>query len=368
MLRSISAVLALIALGVQSPVGNAAGLPVAVVSATTQTQEVPSNEDAADDPAIWIHPTDPMRSTIIGTNKRDGLAVYALDGRQLHYYSFGKPNNVDVRYGLPLNGGVVDIAATEDRTSHSVRVFEIQPEDGGLREITSGTPTVGRDVYGSCLYRSPVTGRFYFFVGSKSGAVTQLAITPHESGVVDLHPVRTLKLDSQVEGMVADDEAAALFIGEEKRGLWKFPAEPDGATTGILISEIHPNQPIRKADLEGLAIYRTGTRTGYLIASSQGSNEFVIFDRQEPHNPLGIFRVGPGAVDGVENTDGLEVTCVGLGPDYPGGLFVAQDGERPNGLNQNFKLVSWKSIAQAFDGKLELSVLDCSTTPTEPAN
>src|SRR5210317_39521 len=69
----------------------------AQVTATLETEPVPSGGDAADDPAIWIHPTDPGLSTIIGTDKRGGLAVYALDGTELQYIPAGRLNNVDLR-------------------------------------------------------------------------------------------------------------------------------------------------------------------------------------------------------------------------------------------------------------------------------
>jgi hypothetical protein len=34
----------------------------------------------ADDPAIWIHPTDPARSVVIGTDKDAGVYVWNMDG------------------------------------------------------------------------------------------------------------------------------------------------------------------------------------------------------------------------------------------------------------------------------------------------
>ena len=41
----------------------------------------------------------------------------------------------------------------------------------------------------------------------------------------------------------------------------------------------------------------------------------------------GTFRVGEaGAVDGVEDTDGLHVVSAPVGPRYPMGLLVVQDG------------------------------------------
>ena len=39
------------------------------------------------------------------------------------------------------------------------------------------------------------------------------------------------------------------------------------------------------------------------------------------------------------------MTTAGLGPAFPGGLFVAQDGKN-DGSNQNFKLVPWQSIVE----------------------
>ena len=41
--------------------------------------------DDPDDPAIWVHPTDPARSLIIGTNKvkapTGAVVVFGLDGK-----------------------------------------------------------------------------------------------------------------------------------------------------------------------------------------------------------------------------------------------------------------------------------------------
>src|SRR3970040_397431 len=61
--------------------------PVSVL-ATVETTPVPDATDAADDVAIWIHPTDPSLSTVIGTDKlaSGGLGVYDLAGNQLYFY------------------------------------------------------------------------------------------------------------------------------------------------------------------------------------------------------------------------------------------------------------------------------------------
>lgn len=76
----------------------------AVVAATVETAPVPHTGDAADDPAIWINPSDPSQSTILGTDKLGGLAVYSLAGAQLQYRPDGEINNIDLRYNFPLGG------------------------------------------------------------------------------------------------------------------------------------------------------------------------------------------------------------------------------------------------------------------------
>ena len=41
--------------------------------------------------------------------------------------------------------------------------------------------------------------------------------------------------------------------------------------------------------------------------------------------------------------DGIDATAASLGPAFPQGVFVAQDGKNEGG-NQNFKLVPWQAI------------------------
>ena len=59
------------------------GDPVVRVTATVETEPVRHAGDAADDPAIWIHPLDPSLSVVLGDDKEGGLCVYGLDGALL---------------------------------------------------------------------------------------------------------------------------------------------------------------------------------------------------------------------------------------------------------------------------------------------
>src|SRR5262245_1879694 len=84
------------------------------VTATVETDPVPHGGDAADDPAIWINPNDAAKSTIIGTDKMGGLAVYDLSGKQIQYLSDGKMDNVDLRDGFNLGGQKVAIVTASN--------------------------------------------------------------------------------------------------------------------------------------------------------------------------------------------------------------------------------------------------------------
>jgi len=158
-------------------------------------------------------------------------------------------------------------------------------------------------------------------------------------------------LASQTEGMVADDETAVLYIGEEKKGIWRFSAEPDNNSEGILIHESsEKNQNIR-FDIEGLALYQSGEGKGFLVASSQGNYSYAVFERHGENKYIGSFRIGDGITDGVQETDGIEITNSTLGKLFPEGLLIVQDGYNKDGkkqLPQNFKLVSWKSVSALF--------------------
>jgi 3-phytase len=104
------------------------------------------------------------------------------------------------------------------------------------------------------------------------------------------------------------------------------------------------------ADVEGLAIYYMNDGAGYLIASSQGNDTFTVYERAGDNRYLGTFRViESDTVDAVSESDGIDVTNFPLNVAFPEGLFVTQDDRNIDpDENQNFKLVSWRAIADAL--------------------
>src|SRR3989304_3408826 len=151
------------------------------VQATVETDPVPHDGDAADDIAIWAHPADTALSTIIGTDKMGGIAVYDLAGKQLQYLSDGKMNNVDLRYGFPLGSVAIDLVGMTNRTTNSLDFYKGDPSTRRLTRV--GSISTFLVVYGFCMYKSPSTGKHYAFVNDKDGKVVQYHIHADGKGM-----------------------------------------------------------------------------------------------------------------------------------------------------------------------------------------
>jgi 3-phytase len=315
----------------------------ALVVAHAETEPVPHEDDAADDPAIWVNPLDPAASTVIGVDKQGGIAVYDLSGRELQYLPDGNLNNVDLRADFPLGGESVTVVTASNRTDNSIAIYRIDPETGLLSDVAARQIDTGFDVYGSCMYRD-ADGQTYTYVNSKDGEVEQWRLSDNGAGLVDAEMVRSFDAGSQVEGCVADDEFGRLYIGEETVGIWEYAADAIAEDERTLVASVDNEGPL-VGEVEGLTIAYGPDGTGYLLASSQGDNTFAVFERSSPHELVLTFAIGDGQViDGTTTTDGIDVSTANLGPAFPTGLFVAHDGENDDG-NQNYKLVSWDAIA-----------------------
>jgi 3-phytase len=327
---------------------------IKTVQATVETEPVSVTGDAADDMAIWVHPNDPALSTIIGTQKQGGLLVYDLTGKQIQYLQDGKMNNVDLRSRFPLGNEMVSLVAVTNRTNSSIAFYKVNPVSRQLENIAVRTVTVGlrREAYGLCMYHDQSSKKFYVFVNDKSGMVEQWEVFADQSEKVNARLVRSFEVGSQTEGCVVDDQSASLYIGEENVGIWKYSANPEGNEIRTPVDTTGKNGHLM-ADVEGLTIYNGGQNSGYLIASSQGNDTFTLYNRTGNNEYLGTFQIITNNtlnIDGVSDTDGIDVVNVPLGTAFPYGVFVVQDGwNNKPAENQNFKLVPWENIADAFE-------------------
>ncbi|NNB57548.1 phytase [Pseudomonas fragi] len=322
-------------------------LPPVLVSVkpVVQTEVVMSQGDAADDPAIWVHPQTPALSRVLGTNKQQGLEVYDLQGKRVQHLPVGRLNNVDVRPGFELGGRTVDLAVATNRDHNSLSVFSIDRATGTVQAAGEiATPVT--DIYGLCLFKAP-SGEIYSFANDKDGTFVQHRLYT-KGDKVEGELVRQFKVATQPEGCVADDRNQRLFLGEEDVAVWAVDARPDQPAT--LTSVIKVGGPVHD-DIEGMGLYQT-EKDNYLVISSQGNDSYVVVDAEPPYALRGAFRVGVNAaagIDGASETDGLEVTSANLGGAWSKGMLVVQDGrKRMPEQAQNFKYIPWSEVAKAL--------------------
>ncbi|MEO1657096.1 MAG: phytase [Pseudomonadota bacterium] len=305
-----------------------------------ETVPVSSEDDAADDPAIWVNTDAPDKSLIFGTDKQLGLYAYNLAGEEVQFLPLPRPNNVDIEQGMTIGSLTGDFGVTSNRGDQTFSILQIGPN--GAEEIgrlAAATP----EPYGICLGTDP----------SPVVAIT------HKTGEVDVYAVRYDGAFSaerigtghapgvQMEGCVFDEAHHALYVGLEPFGIVRFDTRNLASTDEPVVVDRIGGASGLKADIEGLALYKTGRLSGYLLASVQGDNSFAAYDR-ETGALAGRFKIVDGPVaDGVRETDGIDATSADLGPDYPKGIFVAQDGFNDDGL-QNFKIVDWRSIERVL--------------------
>lgn len=321
-----------------------------VVEAAAETQ---ANGGDGDDPAIWIHPTDPAQSRIITTTKSEagaGLGVFALNGTLLQTVAAGQPNNVDVIYSFQAGNRTVDLVYAACRADNTLCLFEITPT-GTLQPIGGGSHPTPDDykVYGSCVYRSRTTCKQYLFVNAKSAEYLQYELSwSNDSLQTTLVRNFTGGSGGQVEGCVSDEANGWILLGEEPLALWRYGAEPDDdASEGVLIGKVGDGHMY--ADTEGVTLVEGPTKDqGFILVSQQGVSAFNVYRRAAPHEYIMTFTIGENAekgVDAVSNTDGIAAVGTALGDLFPRGLVVVHDdanqlAEGGTSDEASFKLVS----------------------------
>src|SRR5262245_34325753 len=396
------------------PVVAAATADTADVQATLETEAFFDSDDAdADDPAIWVHPTDGSKSIVVGTLKNGGLAAFDLAGKTIqridHATEDPRQNTVALLYDVRPGGVTRDLAVVTERGLDHLRVFAIDPAGSDaaepLTELTVPNPPVvfegDTDIaaYGIAAWTDD-DGRAWVVMSQRHQTnLVLVRLVAGPGGTVGFRKVDTLQLPStfdlghgrtwtpcteedgeepQVEGMVIDGRDGMLYAAQEDVGLWKisvrdgafehprlfdrvqefgqaYTRTPDGDE---FVCELDPGSPSAgsdylHADAEGVTIYRLTGATGYLLASSQGSSTFLVYDLRSLRL-LGRFEIGGGPTDHVDESDGAMVANVPLGTTFAQGLLVTHDGDdEPNDDATNFKFTRWQDVAGPLGLKVD---------------
>jgi myo-inositol-hexaphosphate 3-phosphohydrolase len=352
-----------------------AAQPESEFAAPVAETEVVAGANATD-PALWVHPTDPTKSMIIGANNVR-LSTYDLAGAVLVQGTAGAANDftsVDTRNGVTLGGAPVSLAAAVG--NHKVRFYTIDPETRALADVSATAggitepdlPKHGGSASNVCMYQSPVTGKTYAFVMADNGYAQQLELT-ETAGKFGIKVVRGYTgaqsgawdtAATAVDGCVVDDETKTLYVSERGAGIWKFDAEPPATpgtpTPGVLIDRATPEGNLQNTT-KGMAIVRTGEGAGYLLVSSfDGTltgavdSTFKVYDRIT-HAFVRTFKVPEGTtVDNCRDSKGIDATASNVAAGFESGMFVCQDSRnRPatggGTVEDNYKMVPMALIA-----------------------
>ena len=325
-----------------------------------ETEPVFTSGDAADDPAFWYNQKDPSKSVIFGTDKKSGLHSFSLNGKRMQFISSGKINNIDSRSGYSFGAKNFSILAGSNASNNSIIIYLIN-EDGIIEKLNKNEfKTDLEGVYGLCMYKSSKSKATYIFV---SDAIT---LTINQYRVLNFFPIKTqlvreIRTDSTSEGCVVDDESGILYFAQEDEnsGVYFIDAEPNDYEIKI-IDSIKENGGQISGDAEGLAILNH-PEGKLLIASSQGSSDFTVYNLSNKNKFIGRFSIGKdNQIDGVSRTDGIEIYTGHINEDYESGILIAQDDMnmatfnldgvslQAKKINQNFKLVPIKQIVENF--------------------
>ena len=307
-----------------------------------ETESVTSLGDAADDPAIWFNEANPTESLIFGTDKRKGIHVYDIYGNELAFSKQGATNNIDLRV---INEDVHLVVSNRTLSTLDYWIF---PEENLFDYFkTNASNPFSEDVihhhlkanmsvYGVCM--GIVDGKPYAALTEEEGPTIQLwdLTSKQVINTLDITADETNVPQSgnEAEGCVFDDENKHLLISREGSKGYLKAFKSDSLD---MISVVDSRDGNIVGDPEGVSIYKTSENEGYIILSSQGGNEFNLYDRQN------LTFIDKFNINGVEDTDGLDVTNQPIEGIFPNGFLVVQDG-RNLPSNQNFKIISMEDV------------------------
>lgn len=304
-----------------------------------------------DDPAIWINQNDPEKSLVLGTDKKsDGaLYVFDLEGKiidSLSIRQLKRPNNVDIAYGLLIDGKETDIAVVTERETHKLRIFslpDMKPLDHGGLPMFEGEVGEGyRDLMGIGLYKDPLDKEIHAIVGRKEGPQDGTYLWQYKLSDDGKHGVKSELIrkfghysgEKEIEAIAIDSELGFVYYSDETVGVRKYHANPELGNEELALFA----QKGFERDHEGISIFKTDKGKGYILVSDQQSNAFHIFPREgtptNPHEHPLLKKVYVAA----QESDGSDVTSQPLNETFSQGLFVVMSTDK------TFHYYRWEDI------------------------
>ena len=308
-----------------------------IVASDAETAPVFHSGDAMDDPAIWVHPTEPSQSLLMGNDKGGGFETYDLDGTLVQRLPISSQfwGNVDVRQGVTVNGITQDLVGVVQR---GVRFYTVDPSTRMLSSITEGGEPIGVNGEGFCLYQSPTTQKVYGISITIAGHRQPVRADRRRRGrAAREHHRADLLRGVRGRGLCRrrrhrralhqrGERGALALLRRARRGTTRTAVDVLASAGGHLIN-----------DIEGVTLVDQPDGKGFVIVSAQNALDpnasyFSVYRREGTNEFVKSFRVGNGTnSDDCDRTDGITAITADLGPAFPAGhvRLPGQQQRRP---------------------------------------
>lgn len=294
-----------------------------------------------DDPAIYYNKKRPSKSFVIGTDKggklgQGGIFAFDLKGKNIvekNILGINRPNNIDIAYGLKtIDGKTIDIAVCTERNTNKIRVIKL-PEmkliDNGGISVFDGQDE--RSPMGIALYTEPNNKNIYAIVGRKSGPTEgylyQYLLESDKNGFVSGKLVRKFGNYSEkkeIESIAVDNELGYVYYSDETVGIRKYYAHPDSSNIELALFGTKGF----KEDHEGISIFKTSNKTGFILISDQQANQFHVFRREGDAGDVNKHTILRTIKTQTNESDGSDIIHRKLNAKFKDGLFVAMSDNK----------------------------------------
>ena len=148
---------------------------------TISPARVFSGEGDIDDMTVWVHPSNPAESLIIGADKGGNrLYVWDIDNgaAPIQTVPTGMPGNIDARYEFPLNGGTDIVGFNVREADRRIELYAVDRSTRRLSRIDDGAIRALGETYGFCLGvdRTASPPAFYAFKTAEDGRIEQFRL------------------------------------------------------------------------------------------------------------------------------------------------------------------------------------------------
>lgn len=143
---------------------------------------------------------------------------------------------------------------------------------------------------------------------------------------------------------MVDNELGYVYYSDERLKVRKYYADP-ALNDNTELAAFSQNEA--EQDREGIAIYKTGKETVYILVSDQQSNSFLIYPREGSSEDKHFHELITSVSVSTIECDGADATNVHLGSKFPKGMLVAMT----NG--KSFHFYDWRLVQKEIDKALK---------------